>query len=124
MVPGWLAGFLGCVRDPVADSIQNLCDPRISGKSAFFSVQKHYLEPSAERFWKRKPSIPGSFVRDIGVLETDFQKMVILRRRNGHPETEGIKNEHLASTKRSFVICTLAQLAGFVPYVELPKMVK
>ena len=50
--------------------------------------------------------------------------MVILRRRNGHPETEGIKNEHLASTKRSFVICTLAQLAGFVPYVELPKMVK
>ena len=71
-----------------------------------------------------KTSIPGSFVRDIGVLETDFQKMVILRRRNGHPETEGIKNEHLASTKRSFVICTLAQLAGFVPYVELPKMVK
>ena len=88
-----------------------------------FFVQKHYLEPSAERFWKRKPSIPGSFVRDIGVLETDFQKMVILRRRNGHPETEGIKNEHLASTKRSFVICTLAQLAGFVPFVELPKMV-
>ena len=109
MVPGWLAGFLGCVRDPVADSIQNLCDPRISGKSTFF-VQEHYLEPSAERFWKRKPSIPGSFVRDIGALETDFQKMVILRRRNGHPETEGIKNEHLASTKRSFVILSLIHI--------------
>ena len=92
-------------------------------KSAFF-LQKHYLEPSAERFWKRKTSILGSFVRHIRFSDVDFQKIVILRRRNGHPETEGIKNEHLASTKRSFVICTLAQLAGFVPYVELPKMVK
>ena len=82
-----------------------------------------FAEPSAERFLKGKTSIPWSFVRDIGVLEIDFQKMVILRRRNGHPETEGIKNEHLASTKRSFVICTLAQLPGLVPYVELPKMV-
>ena len=70
-----------------------------------------------------KTSIPGSFVRDIGVLEIDLQKVVILRRRNSHPEKEGIKNEHLASTKRSFVICTLAQLPGFVPYVELPKIV-
>ena len=93
-------------------------------KKRYFFAKKIFAEPSAKRFWKCKPSIPGSFVRDIGVLEIDFQQMVILRRRNGHPETEGIKNEHLASTKRSFVICTLAQLAGFVPYVELPKMVK
>ena len=92
-------------------------------KKTLFFREKMFAEPSAERFSKGKPSIPGSFVLDIGVLEIDFQKMVILRRRNGHPETEGIKNEHLASTKRSFVICTLAQLPGFVPYVELPKMV-
>ena len=39
MVPGWLAGFLGCMRDPVADCIQNLCDPGISCKSAFFRTK-------------------------------------------------------------------------------------
>ena len=54
-----------------------------------------FAEPSAERFLKGRTSILGSFVRDIGVLEIDFQKMVILRRRNGHPEKEGIKNEYL-----------------------------
>ena len=123
MVPGWLAGFLGCVRDPVADSIQNLCDPRISGKSAFFRTKT--LSGTIRRaFLEAQTFHPREFCKGYWVLETDFQKMVILRRRNGHPETEGIKNEHLASTKRSFVICTLAQLAGFVPYVELPKMVK
>ena len=52
MVPGWLAGFLGCVRDPVADSIQNLCDPRISGKDAFFSYKNI--------IWNHPPSVFGS----------------------------------------------------------------
>ena len=59
MVPGWLAGFLGCVRDPVADSIQNLCDPRISGKSAFFrtktlsgTIRRAFLE--AQTFHPRE----------------------------------------------------------------------
>ena len=88
--------------------------PNLPRKNILF-VKKLVTEGSAKRFWKCKPSIPGSFVRDIGVLEIDFQKMVILRRRNGHPETEGIKNEHLASTKRSFVIYTLAHRPGCHP---------
>ena len=111
------------MRDPVADCIQNLRDPGIYGESFFFA-QKHYLEPSAERFWKRKTSILCSFVRHIGFSEADFQKVVILRRRNAHPETEGIQNEHLASTKRSFVTYILAQQPGLVGWAELQKMVK
>ena len=108
----------------MAGNSWSLSDTKCAQQKPDFFVKSSATKGSAERFLKGKTSILGSFVREIGVLETGFPKIVILRRRNGRPETEGIKNEHLASTKRSFVICTLAQLAGFVPYVELPKMVK
>ena len=108
----------------MAGNSWSLSDPKRAQQKPDSFVTNSATEGSAERFLKGKTSILGSFVREIGVLETGFPKIVILRRRNGRPETKGIKNEHVASTKRSFVICTLAQLAGFVPYVELPKMVK
>ena len=106
-------------------AIAGVCSiPNVLNKNQIFVVKSSATEGSAERFLKGKTSILGSFVREIGVLETGFPKMVILRRRNGRPETEGIKNEHLASTKRSFVICILAQQPGLVGWAQLQIMVK
>ena len=108
----------------MAGNSWSLSDPKCAQQKPDFFVKSSATEGSAERFLKGKTSILGSFVREIGVLETGFPKIVILRRRNGRPETEGIKNEHLASTKRSFVIYTLAQQPGLVGWAELQKMVK
>ena len=97
-------------------AIAGVCPiPNVLNKNQISFVKSSATEGSAERFLKGKTSILGSFVREIGVLETGFPKIVILRRRNGRPETEGIKNEHLASTKRSFVIYTLAHRPGCHP---------
>ena len=108
----------------MAGNSWSLSDPKCAQQKPNSFVKSSATEGSAERFLKGKTSILGSFVREIGVLETGFPKMVILRRRNGRPETEGIKNEHLASTKRSFVIYILAQQPGLVGWAELQKMVK
>ena len=108
----------------MAGNSWSLSDPKCAQQKPDFFVKSSATEGSAERFLKGKTSILGSFVREIGVLETGFPKIVILRRRNGRPETEGIQNEHLASTKCLFAICMLAQQPGLVGWAELQKMAK
>ena len=108
----------------MAGNSWSLSDPKCAQQKPDFFVKSSATEGSAERLLKGKTSILGSFVREIGVWETSFPKIVILRKQNGRPETEGIQNEHLASTKHSFVIYILAQQQGHVDWAELQKMVK
>ena len=107
-------------------AIAGVCPiPNVFNKNHFSLSKKFGYGRIRRALFERQNLHPReSILREIGVLETGFPKIVILRRRNGRPETEGIQNEHLVSTKCSFVIYILAQQPGLVGWAELQKMVK
>ena len=106
-------------------AIAGVCPvPNVLNKSQMFFCKKFGYGRIRRALFERQNLHPGEFCKGNWGFGNRLPENCDLRRRNGRPETEGIKNEHLASTKRSFVIYILAQQPGLVGWAELQKMVK